>query len=593
VSTPATPPALGRRPADPARYANTILLRLTGAVPAHPLIADHLSKVPAWMLGGNDRYGTCLTPETKVLTADLLWVPVGELAEGDHLLGFDELPRGGNAGRQYCRSVVEDAKVVRKECYDLVFEDGTHVRCSADHRWLVSSTVQGQLQTQQWLRTDEMRASAPRQTKVIKPLDVWETDDSRAAGYLAAAFDGEGCLEQTRHGKYANRVNFVQSDNPMLAEAERCLKELGYPFNHTITSSGQRLRVDGTRRFDKHRLEVSPRSEYIRFLGSVRPVRLLPKLEIGRLGRIDGRAVRLVSIERAGIRDVVKLETSSKTYFAAGLASHNCGPTYVANLAVLTWKYLLGLDISVSDDAIFDLYRRSGNPNFDPATDADDNGVDMTVMLSALVSGGITITHSDGGTELVKPICFAKHGTGVDLVRAVTSIFGASGLGVDLDVAQQTQTDAHLWDYVANSPGWGGHAIPGGAYTSSAAPGTADVTCITWTEKVGMTDLFISRQLAEAYAVVWQPLWDHPAFQAGVDQAALAADYTACTGRPFPLPVPPGPPGPAVRIDPADQALHDNTHVRAFLAGHRGSEVFQAAGAILDWERAKGFTTIP
>ena len=53
-------------------------------------------------------------------------------------------------------------------------------------------------------------------------------------------------------------------------------------------------------------------------------------------------------------------------------------------------------------------------------------------------------------------------------MRAVTSIFGASILAVDLDVAQQGQTDAGLWDYVARSGTWGGHAIPGGAYTSSA-----------------------------------------------------------------------------------------------------------------------------
>src|SRR5215467_11760764 len=85
-----------------------------------------------------------------------------------------------------------------------------------------------------------------------------------------------------------------------------------------------------------------------------------------------------------------------------------CGPVSVANSAIQCWKYLLGQDISVTDDAIFDLYRRSGNPDFDPATGQGDNGVDMTVMLSALLSGGLAITHADGSAEQVKPLCFAE-----------------------------------------------------------------------------------------------------------------------------------------------------------------------------------------
>lgn len=224
-----------------------------------------------------------------------------------------------------------------------------------------------------------------------------------------------------------------------------------------------------------------------------------------------------------------------------------CGPTSVANLCVLTWKYLLGEDITVTDDAVFDLYRRSGNPDFDPATGAGDNGVDMTVMLSALVKGGIEITHADGTAETVRPLCFAKYPAAIDDVRAVTDIFGGTLFGLDLETAQQSQTNAGLWDY-KKSPEWGGHATVGGAYTSDTQAHEADESLVTWAEVVGTTDAFIARQLQEAYAVVFAPLWDHPAFQAGIDQQALAADYQAVTGRPLPLPspVPPTPaPGPA------------------------------------------------
>lgn len=276
-----------------------------------------------------------------------------------------------------------------------------------------------------------------------------------------------------------------------------------------------------------------------------------------------------------------------------------CGPTYVANSAVLTWHYLLGEDITVTDEQIWDLYRRSGNPDFDPEAQPDangnvpgDGGVDMTVMLSELVKNGIAITHADGRVERVKPLCFAAHDTGIDTVRAVTSIFGADGFGLDLSVAQQAQTRKGVWDYVAGAREWGGHATLGGAYTSDTAAGHADETNVTWQLKVGMTDAFIAHQLAEGYAVVWEPLWDHPAFQAGIDQAALAADFTEFTGRQFPVPVPPQPaPDPApVPVPQTDPDLTDFARAipaRWPSAPHTG-ENKRAAHAVAALLEAKG-----
>jgi hypothetical protein len=601
--------ALGVIPANPVRYDRMLTFALTGAVPAHPVAADHLAGVLAWVLGGNNRFGTCVTPDTRVLTADLRWVPVGEVLPGDHLLGFDEHRKEPRGGRDYRRSVVESAERVSKPCYDLVFDDGTKVRCSADHKWLAASTVQGQLRTQQWITTADMKCGPARQTSVVKPADVWETDDSRTGGYLAAAFDGEGCLEQRPNGVYSNRICFVQADNPMLAEVERCLKERDYRFNHDVTSNGTRMRVDGTPRHDKHRISVSPRHELMRLLGSTRPARLLAKFDPDRLGRINGRTVRLVSKTPAGVHEVVKLETSAKTYIAEGLASHNCGPTSIANLAVLTWKALLGEDITVSDSAVFALYRASGNPDFDPTTGAGDNGVDMTVMLDALMKVGLDITHADGTVENVKPVVYGKVPQAVDDIRAVCSIMGGAILAADLELTQQAQTDAGLWDYQA-APEWGGHAFMCGRYTSDVIAHHADLGDVTWAMVVGATDTFVAHQVQEDYAVVFPPLYSHPAFQAGVDQAALAADFLTLTGHPLPLPAPPlpappapvppepvpPPPIPPPDIDQAEQDLadaltaltgrHDVPWVDAHHATH---ELRQIAAAGQVWLADRGF----
>jgi hypothetical protein len=272
-----------------------------------------------------------------------------------------------------------------------------------------------------------------------------------------------------------------------------------------------------------------------------------------------------------------------------------CGPVSVANSAIMTWKYLLGATISVPDADIFDLYRRSGNPTFNPATGAGDDGVDMTVMLAELVRGGLWITHTGGARELVKPLCFAMHQPGIETVHAVTSIFGGDIFGLDLDVAQQTQTNAGVWDYVPGSAAWGGHAVFAGAYTSDATPHHVDESLISWLERVGTTDVFLNHQLPEAYIIVWPALWDHPAFQAGVDRAALAAAFTDCTGRPFPLPVPPPPPGPTPPPEPTPPATTDGDRaywevIRPWaLTRHHGADATRAAAA-RTWAGTHGLT---
>jgi hypothetical protein len=307
----------------------------------------------------------------------------------------------------------------------------------------------------------------------------------------------------------------------------------------------------------------------------------------GALGRNAADPRRLARTVRLRLTGVVPAHPPAADFLTgvprwclgANTRYGTCGPTYVANSAVLTWHWLLGEDITVTDDQVFDLYRRSGNPGFDPATGAGDNGVDMTVMLAELARNGIGITHPGGQAETVKPVCFAAVDTSIDDVRAVTSIFGSIGFGLDLDLAQRDQTRAGLWDYAPGSAPWGGHATLGGSYTSAARG--RDESLVTWASVVGTTDAFLARQLPEAYVIVWPAIWARPAFQAGVDQAALAAAYQAFTGRPFPLPVAP-PPGGDVRADAADRELAAGLPAGWATAPHGGPNK-RAARAVRAW----------
>jgi hypothetical protein len=265
----------------------------------------------------------------------------------------------------------------------------------------------------------------------------------------------------------------------------------------------------------------------------------------------------------------------------------DCGPTSVANLVRLVSKGLTGTQVSPSQDDVFDLYRRSGNPNFDPATDADDNGVDMQTMLEALLAGGI----GDGKGGTIRPVAFAKVDASSDAeLDAAVSIFGGVLWGVDLQVAQQAQTDAHppKWDY-HKSGEWGGHAILDGRYDESK--GIDDV--ISWGLDVQVTQAFREHQLEEAWVVVWEWNLGDQAFQEGVDIQALEQAYEDLTGEklpvPSPTPTPTPTPAPSDPADADDRALWAAVRHWAVDERHTGDNK-RAATAVKAWAATKGLT---
>ena len=59
-----------------------------------------------------------------------------------------------------------------------------------------------------WISTRTLALRDTQASRVIKPLDVWETDVSREGGYLAAAYDGEGCIVQRDLGGQTKGVTW-------------------------------------------------------------------------------------------------------------------------------------------------------------------------------------------------------------------------------------------------------------------------------------------------------------------------------------------------------------------------------------------------
>lgn len=256
--------------------------------------------------------GQCLAPETLVMTADMRHVPISSLSVGDEIVAFEEAPTD-RVWRQWRPATVTALQLLRLPCYELKLEDGTIIVASAEHRWLTRDR-----QSYEWTLTKNLQDSArwpTRSSKLLRCFDVWSEDRSWEAGYLAAAFDGEGCFTQTRRGTRQNRMMlaFAQKDNAMLAEVEALLRACGFRYS---VAKNERSGV-------AHLSVLGGTREVLRFIGAIRPRRLLDNIEPLMNGQMRGHPVELAELRPIGEQTVVGLGTSTGTLIAEGLASHN------------------------------------------------------------------------------------------------------------------------------------------------------------------------------------------------------------------------------------------------------------------------------
>jgi hypothetical protein len=218
----------------------------------------------------------------------------------------------------------------------------------------------------------------------------------------------------------------------------------------------------------------------------------------------------------------------------------DCGPVSYGNLRKLISRYLGDLEDDVTQADVFALYKLV-NPDFDPDTGRGDNGVDMQTMLEMALEHGF-------GKDAKKPLAFASVNPGnLDELRAAVETFGGVLLGVDLETAQQAQTDAGLWDYRRSSE-WGGHAVLCGRYVDEPQDSADRSGVVTWAQVVDFTDAFAARQLEEVWLVIFEEHLGTKQFKQGVDLEALAATYKALTGKTFPIA-----PAPQPTPDPSQQ----------------------------------------
>ena len=335
----------------------------------------------------------CLAPDTPVLRSDLVWCPIGDLAPGDEIVGFDEFPLEGHQTRKLRKSVVERVWWSRKRTVRVV-TDRAEVVTTADHRWLQWGLFR-------WWRTDQLAVG--RQLRHMFEPERVAADSDYRVGYVSGLSLGDGTFRY-KTGWRSDKLGFPQAywrialiDRGPLDRCIEFLRPLGLelnlrPFDGGRSARRPLLKVEtrslskleilsklvcaelgsesfrrgwlagffdaeghngGTLRLSQVDVSVleraksyaaslgfafklEPRERYAsnaRMLGSVcERLRFLAAIQPAIQRKIDGCFGRepaaspatIMAVEPGPPLDVVDIQTSTHTYYANGLATHNC-----------------------------------------------------------------------------------------------------------------------------------------------------------------------------------------------------------------------------------------------------------------------------
>lgn len=276
--------------------------------------------------GGCPLWRACLPPDARVLTADLRWVAQADLAVGDKIVGFDEEPVGeGRWGAASGHRMTRTATIEAlgrdvQACYRITTDRGD-ITASSEHLWLarrMGGPGAKRAYPFDWIASESLKPGA--QIRFL--ATPWEQDESYDAGRVRGFVEGEGHVTVYGSEGYTKaRAGYAQRPGPLLDEINEIVSR---DFN--IRS---RLARSGVNSSLVAQVDLKGGwKEVWRFLGKYRPTRLIeraPELIDGH--SINGRAsevATVLSVEPIGEREVVTIQTSTRTMIAEGYFSHNC-----------------------------------------------------------------------------------------------------------------------------------------------------------------------------------------------------------------------------------------------------------------------------
>lgn len=256
----------------------------------------------------------CLVPETLVLTADLRWVPLGDLSLGDRIAAFDDEAQPGRQHRMTRIAEVEALGRATLPCYRVITDKG-EVIASENHLWLRRRSRL----CYKWKQTKQLKLGDKLQF-FGKP---WSTDRSYDAGRLRGFVEGEGyCTVRRVDGSSHTRVGWAQRPTKLCDEIIELAQGLGF-------RTARYERIAGVAQTAVSHIDVvGGWKEDIAFVGRIRPTRIIERSEEMWQGHdIGGRGgiyATVIAIEPVGKKRVVTIQTSTSTIVAGGFFTHNC-----------------------------------------------------------------------------------------------------------------------------------------------------------------------------------------------------------------------------------------------------------------------------
>lgn len=287
----------------------------------------------------------CLAPDTRVLTMDLRWKPISDLKEGEILWGVEENCEKSFTPRHMIPSIVEKTRKLVLPSYAIATDDGKCIIASGEHPWLAKDNRGSKDNVYKWIKTSKL---VPNRFEIWNASDVWDESNQWEDGYLAGAFDGEGSISVGR----GIILTFTQKPGIMLNFVGGLLKDKGYEFHDPWMGKGGGFK-------NSHPVAsiwISNRRDIARFLGTYRPQRLLDKAIMLFMGRRPpvGKS-RVVSVTPIGKCELVSIQTSSKTFIAEGLITHN---------SQIEMRLMAHFS---QDKVMLDVYKRGGDVHTDTA----------------------------------------------------------------------------------------------------------------------------------------------------------------------------------------------------------------------------------
>jgi hypothetical protein len=246
----------------------------------------------------------------------------------------------------------------------------------------------------------------------------------------------------------------------------------------------------------------------------------------------------------------------------------DCTMAGAAHIAVAVDRYGQGRDLTIGDDQVLAAY--TAVSGYNPADPNTDVGATLQDALDYWRRTGIA-----GNTIAAFAFIDAQD---LDLVRACIATFGAVYTGLSVPQSAMDQLDrGEPWTVAGRSRILGGHCVPIGAYD----PDT--FTCVTWGQTQRMDVGFYQRYFDEvAVPIDLDWMRANGTSPAGLDVAALNADYERLTGKPGPFPNVAPAPTPAPSTDP------DRDLLAAFTRWQRRHRTRDLTAAFDAWRPTKG-----